>query len=51
MSEFDASVGGGKPPVHHRRRLVTRLLPGGNLSAQGVGVRDATVQALTGENV
>lgn len=48
--ELDAGILGGEPPVHGSAEGVARLLPGGHLLGQRLGIRDALAGALGGRN-
>ena len=50
MAEFDAGVVGGEMPVDLALAGVRGVLPGGELSIEGVEVADAAVQALPGQD-
>ena len=49
MAEFDAGIGRGELPVDLPLIRIGGLLPGGELSVEGVEVGDAPVEALAGE--
>lgn len=49
MTEFDAGVAGGEPPVDLALVGVGSLRPGGEFCVQGVDVGDAPAEALFGQ--